>query len=67
LGFSALPSGGRNGYGNFVLLGDYGGWWSATELDGYDAYSRSLGFNFTEVPRDSYSQSIGFSVRCVKD
>lgn len=67
-GFTALPGGARGGYGAFVNIGKYGGWWSATESSTYYAWSRYLGYNSSAVSRNSGGRLVdGFSVRCVKD
>ena len=68
-GFTALPAGNRNVYGPFFDVGTGAGWWSSTEYDLDDAYSREIRerdssfnfFNFTNYKK------FGFSVRCVRD
>ncbi|MDR3002565.1 MAG: fibrobacter succinogenes major paralogous domain-containing protein [Fibromonadaceae bacterium] len=65
-GFSALPGGyGRDGY--FYLDGDFGYWWSATQVDAGDAYIREINYNFEYAHWDYDYKSILFSVRCLKD
>jgi len=66
-GFSALPGGGRISYGAFNVLGNVGGWWSATEYDSLDAYFLYLNYYHAEVDRYYFSKSRGISVRCVRD
>ena len=41
-GFSGLPGGFRNSYGNFTNFGAFGYWWSSSEDDTYNALSRDL-------------------------
>jgi uncharacterized protein (TIGR02145 family) len=66
-GFSALP-GGSCGGGNFVNVGIFGNWWSATENGASIAYSRSLSCSsFTLGYWWNYNKNCGFSVRCVRD
>jgi uncharacterized protein (TIGR02145 family) len=64
-GFSSLPGGPYNG-GSFFSLGSNGYWWSST-VNSSNAWYRSVNYSFGEVNRNNYSQSIGFSVRCVRD
>jgi uncharacterized protein (TIGR02145 family) len=64
-GFSALPGGYRY-YGGFVSIGNYGGWWSASE-SGSISWGRGLGYDFVTVSRGSVNQYDGFYARCVID
>jgi uncharacterized protein (TIGR02145 family) len=67
-GFSALPGGSRyNLPGNFLNVGNYGSWWSRTELDATLAWYRSLHYATGSVTRSYYNKRNGFSVRCVRD
>ncbi len=67
-GFTALPGGRRDwGDGAFNLLGNYALFWSATEIDASNAWSRSLYHTNADVYRNGSNKSFGFSVRCVKD
>ncbi|MCK4661303.1 MAG: hypothetical protein KAT68_00445 [Bacteroidales bacterium] len=66
-GFSALPSGFRNYGGYFEDVGDYGGWWSATDYSTFYAWGRLTGYNQSTVYRFYNFKTYGFSVRCVKD
>jgi len=50
----------------FYSRGYYTNLWSSTP-NGGNAYRRVLGWYGSAVYRDSYSQSYGFSVRCIKD
>jgi uncharacterized protein (TIGR02145 family) len=67
-GFSALPggAGAPSGDGD---VGSGGYWWSATER--YDAanyaYMRRMGYNISNVDRNTYYKYSLFSVRCVQD
>jgi uncharacterized protein (TIGR02145 family) len=64
--FSALPGGYRDETGNFVGLGYYGLWWSATP-NGENAWSRYLFNEFNYVSRENYPKHQGLSVRCLKE
>jgi uncharacterized protein (TIGR02145 family) len=64
-GFSALP-GSYRGYDEFIHVGYYGFWWSATEYSTTNAWSRQLRVD-SYVDRTSYKEEFGFSVRCVRD
>jgi len=66
-GFSALPGGGYD-YGNFLDIGTYGKWWTATEL-GSDSYAmlRPIYYSNKYVYQDSSLKTSLFSVRCVQN
>ena len=67
-GFSALSGSSRNyGDGVFNLGGDISGWWSATERDDSDAWTRYLNYDSAEANRYYGSKSLSFSVRCFRD
>jgi uncharacterized protein (TIGR02145 family) len=67
--FNAFPEGNRNTSGSFYFEGGHAIFWSSTEFDTYDAWSRYLVSNFSNLNRsDSYfDKRRGFSVRIVKD
>ena len=67
-GFSALPSGTRNRYGDFYNLGDHGSWWLAEEGSNYySAYLCRLNYDDANMNCFSDDKLDGFSVRCVRD
>jgi len=66
-GFSVLPGGGHFAYGTFDTIGKYGFWWSSTEYNTTNAWSRSLSFQDGGLNRNDYRKSYGFSVRCIRD
>jgi uncharacterized protein (TIGR02145 family) len=66
-GFTALPGGYRAYTGAFKDLGNYGMWWSTTELNTTSAWGRSMYFGNTSVGRGPDQKNSEFSVRCVKD
>ena len=66
-GFTALPGGHRYGSGGFNGIGDSGTWWSATERDTYNAWSRSVSYPDSNVYKESNYKEYGVSVRCLRD
>ncbi|MBI5218675.1 MAG: fibrobacter succinogenes major paralogous domain-containing protein [Bacteroidia bacterium] len=66
-GFTALPGGRRINNGSFFDIKVYGNWWTATQNDAYNAWSRKLSYSDAKVQRNNYSKSFGFSVRCIRD
>jgi uncharacterized protein (TIGR02145 family) len=66
-GFTGLPAGSRFGYGTFYGIGLSGLWWSSSENDTADAWSRSLSYNIGSALRTNYEKKLGFSVRCLRD
>jgi len=66
-GFSAGPGGLRSLDGYFILLGDYGYWWSSSS-SGSSAWSRFMHGTVSDIFRYNWSPHIsGFSVRCLRD
>lgn len=79
-GFTGLPGGYRdsnnnlyniNTTGKFDDIGYTCNWWSSTERTSYNgttyAVYSNLFYNFSEFERIGDEQSIGYSVRCLKD
>lgn len=66
-GFTALPGGTRYSNGTFVSIGNYGYWWSSTELNTTDAWYRYLYYYYVNLTSYYYTKSYGFSVRCLRD
>jgi uncharacterized protein (TIGR02145 family) len=64
-GFTALPGGGRIA-GDFIYLGESGGWWATTPYDSGNAYCVELDNITGELLRGALAKNYGFSVRCVK-
>ena len=52
-------------YGDVRDQGDYGYWWSATADDSGNAYILYADSNGYVYPRDGYSGSLGYSIRCL--
>lgn len=66
-GFAALP-GGVRGYGSaFHGLSDLGYWYSATEYNFSNVYTRSMHHDHAEVEMHGNDKKTGMYVRCVKD
>ena len=73
-GFAGLPGGFRDNNGYFkstrcynYTIGANGYWWSSSEDDTYDAWSRNLYDYDGNVDRNVYNKRNGFSVRCLRD
>jgi uncharacterized protein (TIGR02145 family) len=78
-GFAALPGGVRSGqgfYSSFVKLGRFAAWWSSTESGALDAYTLQMGasiskgiydYSKTAVVQPGSDNTVGLSVRCLKD
>lgn len=66
-GFSGLPAGYRTNNVSFYLIGDFGYWWSSSELSTTDAWVRYLFYNFGFAFRNYNYKGDGFSVRCLRD
>jgi len=65
-GFSALPGG--LGYGtSFGDAGDYGHWWSSSEVRSNSAYLRYMYHSSEPASSASSNKMYLFSVRCVQD
>ncbi len=65
-GFSGVPGGSRSIYGWFNDIGQYGYWWSSTELLANGSY---IGLNYLSdsVNGPNTERDRGFSVRCLRD
>ncbi len=67
-GFTALPGGYRYySYGNYLNIGDYGYFWSATETNSFTAWYRLLNYYSSDVYRLSSYKRFGFAVRLLRD
>jgi uncharacterized protein (TIGR02145 family) len=66
-GFSALPGGYRYYDGTFDYVGNYGCWWSSTEVNTSNAWYRYMYYGSNYVYGDGSNKQYGFSVRCVRD
>jgi uncharacterized protein (TIGR02145 family) len=66
-GFTALPGGDRDTDLGFLNLGDYSYFWSASPDGTPRAWYRRLNNDNAGVHRSSSRQSVGYSVRCLKN
>jgi len=67
-GFTGLPGGYRYSSGTFGTIHDRGLWWTATQVNIYNASIRYLGFDFTTiVVSNSGNLKAGYSLRLIKD
>ncbi len=71
-GFDAVPAGyfslnTPNIYGGFYEVGENAMFWSCTSSSNNEAYCMELYYNYSTAFRNSYSKSIGASVRCLRD
>ncbi len=65
--FTGLPGGYRLPTGAYYNIYAVGFWWSATQDSLTGAYFRSLNSSNDDLFRNSYKETYGFSLRCVKD
>jgi uncharacterized protein (TIGR02145 family) len=67
-GFTGLPGGSRNYYGDYDIIGNYAGfWWSSTENATGLAWFRILHDSSGVAYRFYRSKKDGLSVRCLRD
>jgi uncharacterized protein (TIGR02145 family) len=64
--FTALPGGRRNTDGSFYNVSYYGYWWSSSQFDASNAWSRYLYYRYAYVRRYYLDKSSGFSVRFMR-
>ena len=66
--FTGLPGGYRDGNGDYNDIGNYGYWWSSTEVNTYGPFFRRLDYdNGSAYRNNNASKDYGFSVRCIRD
>ena len=66
-GFNAFPEGFRLNNGSFYDEGDNAFFWSSTEINTNDAWSRGLNGNYNSLNNSVFGKQDGFSVRFVRD
>ena len=66
-GFTGLPAGFRDNYGGNYggQMGNYGYFWSSSELISVNAWNRLLGYSYSSVSPGTNNKHYGFSVRCL--
>lgn len=68
-GFTGLPGGFRFNFGQFVISGQAGGWWSSSEYSIINtaAWYIFLGYDSSNARKLNSDKTWGFSVRCVRN
>ncbi len=66
-GFTGLPGGIRYLNGSFLLIREYGYFWTSTEFNSKKARSRRLYYDTSDISRSHYFKKDALSVRCVKN
>jgi len=68
-GFSVIPAGTRNDYGDFMVAGQFAGFWTSTPYETADNYLwyRHFYYNTSEFGRNYVIKNNGYSCRCLKD
>ena len=66
-GFNVLPASYRTQYGEFMALGGYAFFWSATVREPASAWSIMLSYNQDIVEKNYYNQDNAFSIRCIRN
>ena len=66
-GFTGLPAGIRYENGEFLLIREYGYFWTTTEFNSKKARTRRLYYDTPDVARSHYFKKDALSVRCIKD
>ena len=72
-GFTALPGGNRQIFGQFQYIGTVGRWWSSSSYkEGSqeqigDAWFREMAASDGKIGRNFSTEVAGFSVRCIRD
>lgn len=66
-GFAAFPGGGRGLNGVVSMIGHFGYWWSATELDTNEAWAQLLFHEYAATLQTNLNKESAFSVRCVRN
>lgn len=65
--FSAIPGGLRTNYGEFDGINNYNCFWTLSEGNHNDAWTRVIFFDNSDIYRDYYLKPFGLSVRCLKN
>ena len=66
-GFDALPAGYRYAFGTYYYIDEFAFFWSSTEASDTYIWYRLLSSKDTQIRRDYYYKTIGFSIRCLQD
>jgi len=66
-GFTALPAGNRDYYGNFYEKGTQNTLWTSSEVNYDEAWFRRIYYDNDDLNSDYVSKALGFSARCIKN
>ncbi len=67
-GFTGLPAGHlKTSNGAYYSMGSYGYFWSSSEYNSGNAWTRMLRYNNSYVNRTNIGKQLGFSIRCLGD
>jgi len=66
-GFSALPGGFRDAYGNFNSIGGSAWFWTTTASSDHAAWYWMLSYAQANAVHETYSKRSAYSVRCIQD
>jgi len=66
-GFNVLPASYYTEFGEFMAIGGYAFFWTATEDTGDVAWCRYFSYNRDVVEKNTYNKNNAFSVRCLKN
>ena len=67
-GFTGLPAGNRSSSnGIYYSMGNYGYFWSSSDLNSTNAWTRILLYDYSNVYRSNLGKQNGFSIRCLGD
>jgi uncharacterized protein (TIGR02145 family) len=66
-GFTALPTGLRNDDGTFYYIGSWTDFWSSTEINSNNAWTRALGYLHNDIGRYEDPKKLGACVRCLRN
>jgi uncharacterized protein (TIGR02145 family) len=66
-GFTGLPGGSRGTNGNFSSIGNQGFWWSSSESNTTQSFTRLLQYNNGVAYQGFSNKFYGYSVRCIRD
>lgn len=66
-GFSGLPGGCRNNFGNFYGADSFGYWWSSTAINSADAWIRILNYVKCDLNNRNFNKIYGSSIRCIRN
>lgn len=67
-GFTALPTGYRDGYlGTFLDISNYGKWWTSTQYNANSSWQHSFDYSSDNSVNTYLKKTYGLSVRLVRD